>query len=100
MRIVLIAVIGLAVSRADAGGFGIPEIGVRRTGMGAVIGRPDEPAAIYHNPAGLVLQPGWRVYLSMGLAVVRTEFQLHAWQDSDRFLGVAADADGYYAPVR
>ncbi|HEY5928640.1 MAG TPA: outer membrane protein transport protein [Kofleriaceae bacterium] len=89
-----------ATERTEAGGFGIPEIGVRRTAMGAVIGRPDEPAAIYHNPAGLVLQPGWRVYLSMGLAVVRTEFQLRAWPESDRFLGISADPDGYYDPVQ
>src|SRR5258706_9248846 len=85
---------------ASAGGFGIPEIGVRRTAMGAVIGRPDEAAAIYQNPAGLVLQPGWHFYLSSGLAFVRTDFQLHSWAESDRFLGVTAGADGYYEPVK
>ena len=90
----------LFTSAAHAGGFGIPDIGVRRTGMAAVIGRPDEGAAIYHNPAGLVLQHGWHVYLSGGLFVVDTEFQLHQWDQSDRFLGVAAGADGYYAPVK
>jgi long-subunit fatty acid transport protein len=89
----------VAASPADAGGFGIPEIGVRRTAMGAVIGRPDEGASIYQNPAGLVLQDGWHLYLSTGLAFVRTSFQLHSWAESDRFLGVTADADGYYEPV-
>lgn len=78
----------------------IPDIGVRRTGMAAVIGRPDEGAAIYHNPAGLILQHGWHLYASGGLAVIESEFQLHSWAESDRFLGVAADADGYYQPVR
>ena len=81
MRTASLVVAALALARAhragrSAGGFGIPDIGVRRTAMGAVIGRPDEGAAIYHNPAGLVLQPGWHLYLSTGLAVVRTEFQL------------------------
>jgi long-subunit fatty acid transport protein len=47
-----------------------------------------------------VLQHGWHLYLSMGLAVVRSEFQLHEWADSDRFLGTTAGPDGYYAPVR
>jgi outer membrane protein transport protein (OMPP1/FadL/TodX) len=88
------------IAPAGAGGFGIPDIGVRRTAMGAVIGRPDEGAAIYHDPAGLVLQHGWHLYLSLGLAIVRSELQLHAWDQSDRLLGVTAGADGYYQPVR
>jgi long-subunit fatty acid transport protein len=92
--------LALAAAPARAGGFGIPDIGVRRTAMGAVIGRPDEGAAIYHNPAGLVLQHGWHFYLSLGLAVVRSEFQLHSWDESDRFLGTTAGPDGYYAPIR
>jgi long-subunit fatty acid transport protein len=99
MRLALVVVMSFAVARANAGGFGIPDIGVRRTAMGAVIGRPDEGAAIYHNPAGLLLQHGWHLYLSGGLAIVRSRFQLHSWDQSDRFLGVTAGADGYYAPV-
>ena len=98
-RLVVVGVLGLA-TWARAGGFGIPDIGVRRTAMGAVIGRPDEGAAIYHNPAGLVLQHGWHIYLSTGLAVIRTEFQMRPWEESDRFLGTSPGADGYYAPVR
>ncbi|HEX5062224.1 MAG TPA: outer membrane protein transport protein [Kofleriaceae bacterium] len=104
MRAVLLTLTALlslaATTPAQAGGFGIPDIGVRRTAMGAVIGRPDEAAAIYHNPAGLVLQHGWHLYASLGLAFVRSEFQLHSWDQSDRFLGVNADADGYYQPAR
>jgi len=96
----IIVVVLAFATPAAAGGFGIPDLGVRRTAMGAVIGRPDEGSAIYHNPAGLVLQHGWHLYLSMGLALVRSEFQLHSWDQSDRFLGVTAGADGYYAPVR
>ena len=96
-RALLIVV--LAASSARAGGFGIPEIGVRRTAMGSIIGRPDDPSAIYHNPAGLVLQRGWQLYLSMGVSLLDTEFDLHDWPDSDRFLGEPG-ADGYYPTVK
>jgi long-subunit fatty acid transport protein len=96
----IVLVLAFAAGPAVAGGFVIPDIGVRRTAMAAVIGRPDEGAAIYHDPAGLVLQRGWHVYMSMGLAIVRSEFQLHSWAESDRFLGTTAGPDGYYDPVR
>lgn len=89
----------LAAGAARAGGFGIPEVGVRRTAMGSIIGRPDDPSAIYHNPAGLVLQHGWQLYASFGLSLLDTQFQLAAWDGSERFLG-APGADGYYARVR
>jgi len=85
---------------AHAGGFGIPEIGVRRTAMGAVIGRPDDPSALYHNPAGLVLQDDWTIYVSAGLSLLATRFELAPWDQSDRFLGTSPDpATGYYAAV-
>ena len=96
----LFVVTMLAATSAHAGGFGIPEIGVRRTAMGAVIGRPDDPSAIYHNPAGLVLQDEWVVYVSMGVSLLSTQFELAPWDQSDRFLGVSATSTGYYAPVR
>jgi long-subunit fatty acid transport protein len=94
-----LVVIALA-GQARAGGFGIPEIGVRRTAMGAVIGRPDELSALYHNPAGLVLADDWRIYMSAGLSLLSTEFELAPWDRSDEFLGVTPEADGYYAPVK
>lgn len=87
-------------SAAAAGGFGVPEYGPRRTGMGAVIGRPDEPAAVYHNPAGLTLQHGVRIYASMGLALLSTEFQLRPWERSDEYLDDPVDGDGYYPVTR
>lgn len=86
-------------SHARAGGFGIPEIGVRRTAMAAVIGRPDELSALVHNPAGLVLADDWRIYASAGVSLLATEFELAPWPDSDRFLGVSPESTGYYAPV-
>ncbi len=85
---------------ARAGGFGIPEIGVRRTAMATIIGRPDDLSAIYHNPAGLVLQRGLSLYVSMGLSLLDTELRLQPWPESDRLLGAGPEADGYYAPVR
>jgi len=99
LRLSLALVTALA-AQARAGGFGIPEIGVRRTGMGAVIGRPDELAALYHNPAGLVLADDWRIYLSAGVSMLSTELALAPWDQSDRFLGTTPEADGYYAPVK
>jgi long-subunit fatty acid transport protein len=90
----------LGVRAARAGGFGIPEIGVRRTAMASIIGRPDDGSAVYHNPAGLVLQHGWQLYASLGLSLLDTELQLAPWDQSDRFLGASPGGDGYYAPVR
>ena len=96
-----VLVLLLACGTARAGGFGIPEIGVRRTGMGAVIGRPDDLSALYHNPAGLVLTDDWTIYVSCGVSLLRTQFELAPWPDSDRFLGTSPDpTTGYYAPVR
>ncbi|MEO7097566.1 MAG: outer membrane protein transport protein, partial [Polyangiales bacterium] len=89
-----------AATTAQAGGFGIPEIGVRRTAMGSIIGRPDDPSAIVHNPAGLILQHGWNVYASAGLAMISTEFQLAPWDRSDEFLGQMPESDGYYKAIR
>lgn len=89
-----------AATTAQAGGFGIPEIGVRRTAMGAIIGRPDDPSAIYHNPAGLILQHGWNLYASAGLALISTEFQLAPWDQSDRFLQQMPQSDGYYKAIK
>jgi long-subunit fatty acid transport protein len=94
------AAVSIESSAAYAGGFGIPEIGVRRTGMATIIGRPDDPSAIYHNPAGLVLQHGFTLYLSMGVSFVDTEFRLAPWAESDRFLGTTVESDGYYGAVK
>jgi long-subunit fatty acid transport protein len=99
---VLFVVLGatLAVRAAQAGGFGIPEVGVRRTAMASIIGRPDDLSAIYHNPAGLVLQDGWQLYASFGVSLLDTEFQLKSWDRAEELLGVAPGSDGYYPTVR
>jgi long-chain fatty acid transport protein len=86
----------LSLSSARAGGFGVAEFGARRTAMAAVVGRPDEPSAVFHNPAGLALLPGVRLYASLGLSLIDTEFRLKPWDGSDRFLDEPIDGDGYY----
>src|SRR5207244_1315392 len=41
------------------------------------------------------------LYVSMGGALLRTEFSLHPWDRSDEFIeDVQPGADGYYPPVR
>jgi long-subunit fatty acid transport protein len=97
-----LVVLLVASSTAHAGGFGIPEIGVRRTAMGAEIGRPDDPSALYHNPAGIVLEDEWTVYISAGVSLLHTSFELAPWDDgrSSQFLGVQPQANGYYAAIK
>ena len=88
----------LAPRVARAGGFAIPEIGTRRTAMGAMVGRPDEPSAVYHNPAGLSLLPGTHLFVSLGVSVPDTDLRLQSWPGSARYLGGnPIDGRGYYA---
>jgi long-chain fatty acid transport protein len=45
----------LAAGPAQAGGFYVPEVGVRAVGMaGAAVADAQAPSAIFHNPAGLL----------------------------------------------
>jgi long-chain fatty acid transport protein len=90
---------GAVAAPAHAGGFGIPEIGARRTGMAAVIGRPDEPTAVFHNPAGLTLLPGVHVYATLGFSLIDTSFRLRPWDRSDEFITDPVDGEGYYPAV-
>jgi long-subunit fatty acid transport protein len=68
--------------------------------MAAVTGRPDAPDAVYHNPAGLALGDGVRVYASFGLALLDASFQLQQWDQSDRFVDAPVGPDGYYPSVK
>lgn len=54
-------------SSATAGGFHNADVGTRRMGMFATVARPDDPTAIFHNPAGLVLTTGTQFYTSLSL---------------------------------
>jgi len=49
---------------AVAGGFHTPDFGTRRNGMLAVMGKPDDVTAVFHNAAGLVLLDGTNLYLT------------------------------------
>ena len=86
---------------AHAGGFSIIEFGTRRTAMTAVIGRPDEPSALVHNPAGMSLLPGTHVYVAGGLAMINTEFNVLPWDQSQKYIDdISPGADGYYPVVK
>ena len=50
--------------------------------------------------AGLVLADEWRIYMSAGLSLLATEFELSPLDRSDEFLGATPEASGYYAPVK
>lgn len=89
----------LAPAGARAGGGIVPEMGARKTGMGAVVGRPDELAAIYHNPAGLVLSPGTNLYLSAGVSLLDLGLRIRPWQGSGDYIDAPVDAAGYYPEV-
>lgn len=81
---------------SHAAGFAVLEYGARRTAMGAVIGRPDDLSAIYHNPAGLILSPGTNIFLNAGVAVPTSDYQLRPWDGSSRFINAPIDQNGYY----
>jgi len=64
MALLLGALLGFLTSpaAAHAGGFSNPDFGIRRIGMFAVVGYPDDVTAIFHNPAGLILNSGTYLY--------------------------------------
>lgn len=96
-----VALLALAAPQAaHAGGFGSPEMGPRRTAMAAVVGRPDDPSAVFHNPAGLVLQSGTHVFVSLGGASLSTAFRIKPWAHSDEFIDAPVDSEGYYPTTK
>lgn len=82
---------------AAAQGFIIPELGARKNGMGAAIGRVDDLSAIYHNPAALALLEGTRISVSGSLAVLGTDIRLAQWPGAENLISDPVDAQGYYA---
>ncbi len=82
--------------KASAQGFIIPELGARKNGTGAAIGRPDDLSAIYHNPAALTELGGTRVGISLGLAFLQTSIRMQPWEDSDKYIKDPVDSEGYY----
>jgi long-chain fatty acid transport protein len=103
----LILLLILATSGvARAGGFSNPDFGIRRLGMFAVVGKPDDVTAIFHNPAGLTLQKGTHLYhaqswflADLGLRLYDSQGVLHPdhevspnWNvGAIPFLGLATD---------
>lgn len=84
---------------AAAQGFIIPELGYRKNGMGAAIGRPEDLSAVYHNPGALAFLKGMRVGLSFGAANLHTRIRLHEWGTavpSGKYITEPVDAQGYY----
>ena len=94
--LILVSLLLAVPSPAHASGGVVPEMGTRKLGMGAIIGRPDDLSAIYHNPAGLVLSPGVNVYLNVGLSLVDMELALRPWPGSDSYISEPVGEDGYY----
>lgn len=92
-----VALVASTAHHASAGGFTVPEVGVRRTAMATIVGRPDDASAIYHNPAGLILSRGVGLYLAFGVAHLDIDLRVKPWAESDRFLQMTPEADGYYA---
>ena len=74
--LVLAIVLFLCASEAAAGGFSISILGGRRTGMLANLAAPDDLTALFHNPAGLADQPGWRAHLSTSVTFLGTDFRM------------------------
>ena len=85
---------------AFAGGFAITDVGARETGMGAEVGRPDEPAAVYHNPAGLTFLPGLHLFISGGGAIPESNLKLRPWSGSSEFINAPVDSQGFYPAVK
>jgi long-subunit fatty acid transport protein len=94
------ALLLLTAATARAGGLVVPDQGTRRTGMAAVVGRPDEPAAVFHNPAGLTLLDGARLYVAFGFCLLDMKFRLRPWAGSDRYLQAPVDGAGYYPAAK
>ncbi len=99
-----------APQAALAGGFSNLDFGIRRVGMMAVTGRPDDVSAIFHNPAGLTLEDGTRLYhhqtwayIDMGVRLYDSEGVLRPDHDMEPdwnvgvipFLGFASDLGTY-----
>lgn len=90
----------LSAAPAEAGGFHITIFGVRRTGMLTDLGNPDDPTALFANPAGLADLPSTQVQLAAGLSFMDINLHLQGL-DPVRFPSVdpdlwPVDARGYY----
>ena len=82
--------------------------GGRRMGMMANLARPDDPTALFHNPAGLADQPGQQLYAFISPAFLTSDFRMQGL-DPRRFPAInpagcdqtnscpwPLDSEGYY----
>jgi long-subunit fatty acid transport protein len=76
-RLGIIALICLIPLTGRTGGFSNADFGVRRMGMFAVVGYPDDLTALFHNPAGLVLSPGTNFYHSQSWFFSELAFRMY-----------------------
>lgn len=67
----------LMSSHVHAGGFSSLDFGIRRLGMLAVVARPDDGTAVYHNAAGMTLLEGTHFYTYQSLIWVDLEAKLY-----------------------
>ncbi|MBL9014128.1 MAG: outer membrane protein transport protein [Myxococcales bacterium] len=75
MRGGVVAASLLLAGTASAGGFYVPEIGARATGMGvAVTSDVSDPSATFHNPAGLAHADGLQIELATDLFLPNITF--------------------------
>ena len=75
MRGPLVVAMSFALGEAHAGGFYVPEIGSRATGVGvAVTADVADPSATFHNPAGLANAEGLQIELATDLFFPKVTF--------------------------
>lgn len=74
---VLLASSILVPGVARAGGYSNLDFGGRRMGMFAVVAKPDDVTAVFHNPAGLTLQSGTNFYLALSNFVLDLGLKLY-----------------------
>ena len=71
----LVVAMSLALGKAHAGGFYVPEIGSRAAGLGvAVTADVADPSATFHNPAGLANADGLQLEIASDLFLPRVTF--------------------------
>ncbi|MFC1482323.1 OmpP1/FadL family transporter [Myxococcota bacterium] len=102
---------GVGIPEARASGFSVLTFGGRRTAMVSNLAKPDDPTALFHNPAGLADQRGVQIYLFMAGGFMNLEAEVQEL-DPTRFPEInpegcgeagrdacpwPTDADGYYS---
>jgi len=77
--VVVISFFVFSLTQAYAGGFQIPEMGVKAMGMGhAVTAIADDPSANWFNPAGLAFQRGHSMTVGGTLILPKVDFTSNA----------------------